>query len=97
MSVARRPVVALISTGDELVMPGETPGPDQIIASNTMGLHALMRDLGAEPRLLPIARDNEASLRTAVRSRYVRPSAKDVLTWKPPSETRAYSRASGPG
>ncbi|GGC01537.1 molybdopterin molybdenumtransferase MoeA [Marivita lacus] len=63
--VARRPVVALISTGDELVMPGETPGPDQIIASNTFGLHALMRDLGAEPRLLPIARDNEASLRTA--------------------------------
>jgi molybdopterin molybdotransferase len=63
--VARRPVVALISTGDELVMPGETPGPDQIIASNTMGLHALMRDLGADPRLLPIARDNEASLRTA--------------------------------
>lgn len=63
--VARRPVVALISTGDELVMPGETPGPDQIIASNTMGLHALLRDLGAVPRLLPIARDNEASLRTA--------------------------------
>lgn len=63
--VTRRPIVALISTGDELVMPGETPGPDQIIASNTFGLHALMRDLGAEPRLLPIARDNEASLRTA--------------------------------
>ena len=63
--VARRPVVALISTGDELVMPGETPGPDQIIASNTFGLHALMRDLGAEPRLLPIARDNEPSLKTA--------------------------------
>jgi molybdopterin molybdotransferase len=63
--VARRPVVALISTGDELVMPGEAPGPDQIIASNTLGLHALMRDLGAEPRLLPIARDNEASLKTA--------------------------------
>lgn len=63
--VARRPVVALISTGDELVMPGEIPGPDQIIASNTFGLHALMRDLGAEPRLLPIARDNEPSLKTA--------------------------------
>ena len=63
--VARRPVVALISTGDELVMPGEHPGPDQIIASNTLGLHALLRDVGAEPRLLPIARDNEASLRMA--------------------------------
>ncbi|WGW03145.1 molybdopterin molybdotransferase MoeA [Tropicibacter oceani] len=64
--VARRPVVALISTGDELVMPGETPGPDQIIASNTFGLHALLRDLGAEPRLLPIARDNAASLKTVL-------------------------------
>ena len=61
--VIRRPKVALISTGDELVMPGEQPGPDQIIASNTFGLHALLRDLGAEPRLLPIARDTETSLR----------------------------------
>lgn len=63
--MTRRPIVALISTGDELVMPGDTPGPDQIIASNTFGLHALLRDLGAEPRMLPIARDNEPSLRTA--------------------------------
>ncbi|WP_425098499.1 gephyrin-like molybdotransferase Glp [Tropicibacter sp. S64] len=62
--VTRRPVVALISTGDELVMPGEEPGPDQIIASNTFGLHALLTQLGAEPRLLPIARDNAASLKT---------------------------------
>ena len=64
--VARRPVVALISTGDELVMPGEVPGPDQIIASNTFGLHALVEAAGAEARLLPIARDTEASLRTAL-------------------------------
>ena len=38
VTVARRPDVALIATGDELVMPGETPGPDQIIASNSFGL-----------------------------------------------------------
>ena len=63
--VFRQPEVAILSTGDELVMPGETPGPDQIIASNTFGLHALLSDLGARPRLLPLARDNEASLRTA--------------------------------
>ena len=62
--VTRRPKVALISTGDELVIPGEEPGPDQIIASNTFGLYVLMQQLGAEPRLLPIARDNDASLRT---------------------------------
>lgn len=64
--VARRPRVALIATGNELVMPGERPGPDQIVASNTFGLHALLRDLGAEPRLLPIARDTTASLTTVL-------------------------------
>ncbi|MCB1364045.1 MAG: molybdopterin molybdotransferase MoeA [Rhodobacteraceae bacterium] len=63
--VARKPVVALISTGDELVMPGDDPGPDQIIASNTFGLKAMLDNLGAEARMLPIAQDTEASLRTA--------------------------------
>ena len=64
--VAKRPVVALISTGDELVMPGEDPGPDQIIASNTFGLAAMLDDIGAEAHILPIARDNAASLRTVL-------------------------------
>ncbi|WP_422050039.1 gephyrin-like molybdotransferase Glp [Shimia sp.] len=63
--VTRRPKVAILSTGDELVMPGETPGPDQIIASNSFGLQAMLRDAGAEARLLPIARDTEASLKAA--------------------------------
>lgn len=65
VSVIRKPVVALISTGDELVMPGENPGPDQIIASNTFGLKAMLETKGAIARLLPIARDTEPSLRTA--------------------------------
>lgn len=65
LSVTRRPVVALIATGDELVMPGETPNHDQIIASNSFGLAALARQHGAEARTLPIARDNPASLKTA--------------------------------
>ncbi len=63
--VTRKPTVALISTGDELVMPGETPGPDQIIASNTFGLKALLEDAGAQVRILPIARDTVPSLETA--------------------------------
>jgi molybdopterin molybdotransferase len=62
LTVARRPVVALIATGDELVMPGETPSPDQIIASNSFALAAMAEAAGAEVRLLPIARDTEASL-----------------------------------
>lgn len=60
--VRRRAEVALIATGDELVMPGEVPGPDQIIASNNFGLAALVEDQGARARVLPIARDTEASL-----------------------------------
>ncbi|WP_172294067.1 gephyrin-like molybdotransferase Glp [Pseudoruegeria sp. HB172150] len=65
VEVSRRPVVALIATGDELVMPGEDPGPDQIIASNTFGLKAMLEEAGAEARMLPIARDNAASLKMA--------------------------------
>lgn len=64
--VYRRAKVALISTGDELVMPGETPGEDQIIASNALGLEAMLTLAGADVRLLPIARDTEASLRTVL-------------------------------
>jgi molybdopterin molybdotransferase len=60
--VARRPAVALIATGDELVMPGEAPGPDQIPASNGFGLKALVEAAGGIGRLLPIARDTERSL-----------------------------------
>lgn len=63
--VTRRPKVALIATGDELVMPGERPGADQIIASNTFGLQAMLAEAGAQPRLLPVARDSHASLATA--------------------------------
>mgnify|MGYP001157480584 CR=1 FL=1 len=64
VTVRRRPVVALMASGDELVMPGETPGPDQIIASNTFALAAMVEAAGGEARILPIARDTEASLRT---------------------------------
>ena len=65
LAVARRPVVALLATGDELVMPGEAPGPDQIIASNAFGLRAMFEATGAVVRLLPIARDTEANLAAA--------------------------------
>ncbi len=62
LSVYRRPEVAIIATGDELVSPGEDPRPDQIIASNTYGLAAMAEAEGAVVRLLPIARDTRASL-----------------------------------
>jgi molybdopterin molybdotransferase len=59
---ARRPEVAVIATGDELVMPGEDPGPDQIVASNLFAIKALAEAEGARVRLLPIARDTEDAL-----------------------------------
>jgi len=66
VTVHRRPVVALIATGDELVMPGETPREDQIIASNHFALKAMAEAEGAEVRMLPIARDNEVALATVL-------------------------------
>jgi molybdopterin molybdotransferase len=62
LEVTRRPVVALVPTGDELVWPGATPGPDQIVSSNNFALKALLEAEGAEARLLPIARDRRDHL-----------------------------------
>ncbi len=63
--VARKPEVAIISTGSELVMPGEQPDADQIIASNTFGLKAMLEAAGASVRVMPIAHDTAPALRTA--------------------------------
>ncbi len=63
VTVSRRPDVVLIATGDELVMPGDTPGPDQIIASNSFGLAAMIEQAGGIARMLPIAPDDEEILR----------------------------------
>ena len=63
--VIRKPVVAIIATGDELVQPGGTPKGDQIIASNSFGLAALINAHGGHARMLPIARDNFPSLQLA--------------------------------
>jgi molybdopterin molybdotransferase len=60
--VRRKPVIAVLATGDELVEPGQQPGPDQIISSNPYGLAAMIAAAGAEPRLLGIARDTRAAL-----------------------------------
>ncbi|WP_281981998.1 molybdopterin molybdotransferase MoeA [Thalassorhabdomicrobium marinisediminis] len=62
VTVTRRPKVALISNGDELVMPGANPTADQIIASNVFALQAMVRQAGGEPLVLPIAADTPAAL-----------------------------------
>jgi molybdopterin molybdotransferase len=55
--VHRRPQVALLATGDELVPPGAAPGPDQIVSSNSVGVAALVAESGGEAIDLGIARD----------------------------------------
>ena len=63
VSVARRPRVAVLAGGDELVRPGATPAAGQIISSNDIAIAALAREAGAEAHVLPLARDTETSLR----------------------------------
>ena len=62
VSVRRRPRIAIISTGDELVQPGTRLGPGQIVASNHLGIAALAEAAGAAPEQLGIARDTAADL-----------------------------------
>jgi len=64
--VHRRPRVALMSTGDELVEVGRPLGPGQITDSNRWALLAALREAGAEVELLGIAPDRPESLRELV-------------------------------
>ena len=57
LPVVARPIVAIIATGDELLLPGSTPGPDQIISSNAYGVAAICAEAGAEVVDLGIAAD----------------------------------------
>src|SRR5262245_42258963 len=61
LAVHRRPKVAVLATGDELVMPGENPGPGQIVYSNGYGLRAMARAEGADVVDLGIAADTVAA------------------------------------
>ncbi|MFN3524802.1 MAG: molybdopterin molybdotransferase MoeA [Paracoccus sp. (in: a-proteobacteria)] len=63
IEVARRPVVAILAGGDELVPPGADPAPGQIISSNDLAVAALVTAAGGLPRILPLARDTLDSLR----------------------------------
>ncbi len=66
LTVGRRPRVALMSTGDELVEVGKRPGPGQIPDSNRWALLAALREAGAEVTLLGIAPDEPGALRKLV-------------------------------
>ncbi|MDA0261493.1 MAG: molybdopterin molybdotransferase MoeA [Proteobacteria bacterium] len=66
LEVRRRPRVALLATGDEIVRPGDPIGPNQIVSSNALAMAAFVRAHGAEPIDLGIALDNRQSLSTMV-------------------------------
>lgn len=66
VTVARRPKVALLATGDELVMPGTALGPDQIVASNSFGLAASLAPFAGPVRDFGIARDSREHLDAAL-------------------------------
>jgi molybdopterin molybdotransferase len=67
LSVHRRPKVAVLGTGDELVAPGSTPGPGEIVYSNGFALMAMARSEGAEVSDLGIARDRVEAIAAGVR------------------------------
>lgn len=67
LPVVRRPRVAILATGDELVAPGAEPGPNQIVASNNFAVGAYARQAGAEVIDLGIAGDAFPALEAAIR------------------------------
>jgi molybdopterin molybdotransferase len=66
-SVIRRPVVSILSTGDELVPVGQKLGPGKIYDSNSFSVAAAVIAAGGLPRVLGIARDNLKDMHTRLR------------------------------
>lgn len=67
LDVVRRPLVAIIATGDELLLPGSALGPDQIISSNAYGVAAVAQSVGARALDLGIAADRKEAIAALVR------------------------------
>jgi putative molybdopterin biosynthesis protein len=67
VDVWRRPVVAILSTGDEIIAPGDPMQPARVFDSNTQILADAVRELGGEPRRLGIAPDDEEALDARLR------------------------------
>ena len=75
--VARRPRIALLATGDELVLPGTTLAADQIVASNSYGLAPLLAPYAETVTDHGIARDDRAALRSKLEAIFA--SEPDIL------------------
>jgi len=77
LPVVHSPLIAIISTGDELVPPGVAPGPNQIVASNNFGIAALAQRDGARILDLGIVPDDREAFAAAVRR--AREAGADIL------------------
>ena len=77
LNVYRRPKVAVLGTGDELVPPGLRPAPGEIVYSNGFALRALVREEGAEAIDLGVAHDRLDDISARVRK--ARDAGADVL------------------
>jgi molybdopterin molybdotransferase len=66
VSVGRRPTVAILSTGDEIIDVGETVTPGKVVNSNSYSLAALTREAGAIPRMIGIVRDTREATIEAI-------------------------------
>ncbi len=66
VSVVRRPRVAVLATGDEIVDFHQVPGPGSIRNSNSFSMAALVRHAGGVPQIFPITRDDPAVIRKAL-------------------------------
>lgn len=77
LSVLRKPRVAILATGDELVRPGKASGPHQIVASNTFAIAAYAQLAGGEALDLGIAGDDFAALEASIKA--ARDAKADVL------------------
>lgn len=77
LPVFKKPTIAILATGDELLAPGSVPGADQIIASNSFGVAAIARDNGANILDLGIVPDNSEAISAAVEQ--ARLAGADVL------------------
>lgn len=62
LTVHRRPRIAILATGDEIVLPGEAIPPGGIVSSNAHALASLVRAAGGEPLILPIVTDDSAAI-----------------------------------
>lgn len=66
VEVFRKPKIAILATGDELVPPGTLPGPDQIVASNSIGVAEIVSRAGGEPLDMGIIPDDPAKIEAAI-------------------------------